>query len=72
MLKFVYDLAEGNKDLRDPRGGKGANLAEITNPGLPVPPGFTITTDPCRHYLRHRSTPGGLDAEVSSGGSGTR
>src|SRR5689334_1185185 len=66
VQKFVYDFAEGNKDLKDLLGGKGANLAEMTNLGLPVPPGFTITTDACRHYLRHGTTPDGLDAEVTS------
>ena len=66
MPKFIYDFTEGNKDLKDLLGGKGANLAEMTNLGLPVPPGFTITTDACRHYLRHGSTPDGLDAEVTS------
>jgi pyruvate, orthophosphate dikinase len=66
VSKFVYDFAEGNKDLKDLLGGKGANLAEMTNLGLPVPPGFTITTDACRHYLRHGSTPDGLDAQVTS------
>ena len=50
--KFVYDFAEGNKDLKDLLGGKGANLAEMTNLGLPVPPGFTITTEACQAYLR--------------------
>ena len=54
MPKFVYDFAEGNKDLKDLLGGKGANLAEMTNLGLPVPPGFTITTEACRSYLRDR------------------
>jgi pyruvate,orthophosphate dikinase len=49
--KFVYDFEEGNRDLKDLLGGKGANLAEMTNIGLPVPPGFTITTDACREYL---------------------
>ena len=39
MTKYVYDFAEGNKDLKDLLGGKGANLAEMTNLGLPVPPG---------------------------------
>jgi pyruvate,orthophosphate dikinase len=63
--KFVYDFTEGNKDLKDLLGGKGANLAEMTNLGLPVPPGFTITTDACRHYLRHGAAPDGLDAEVT-------
>ena len=42
-MKFVYDFAEGNRDLKDLLGGKGANLAEMTNLGLPVPAGFTIT-----------------------------
>ena len=55
--KYVYDFTEGNKDLKDLLGGKGANLAEMTNLGLPVPPGFTITTEACRAYLaqRHRA-----------------
>jgi pyruvate,orthophosphate dikinase len=64
--KFVYGFTEGNKDLKDLLGGKGANLAEMTNLGLPVPPGFTITTDACRYYLNDGTTPDGLDAEVSS------
>jgi len=62
--KFVYDFTEGNRDLKDLLGGKGANLAEMTNLGLPVPPGFTITTDACRYYLEHGTTPDGLDREV--------
>jgi pyruvate, orthophosphate dikinase len=63
--KFVYDFTEGNKDLKDLLGGKGANLAEMTNLGLPVPPGFTITTDACRYYLAEAAVPDGLDDEVS-------
>jgi pyruvate, orthophosphate dikinase len=63
--KLVYDFKEGNKDLKDLLGGKGANLAEMTNLGLPVPPGFIITTDACRYYLQHGSVPDGLAAEVS-------
>ncbi len=55
--KMVYAFAEGNKDLKDLLGGKGANLAEMTNLGLPVPPGFTITTEACRRYLETGSTP---------------
>ena len=51
MTKYVFDFAEGNKDEKDLLGGKGANLAEMTNLGLPVPPGFTITTEACRAYL---------------------
>ncbi|WP_067817161.1 pyruvate, phosphate dikinase [Actinomadura kijaniata] len=65
MPKFVYDFTEGNKDLKDLLGGKGANLAEMTNLGLPVPPGFTITTEACRHYLKHGSLPEGLEEEVA-------
>ena len=52
MTKYVYDFTEGDKDQKDLLGGKGANLAEMTNLGLPVPPGFTITTEACRAYLR--------------------
>ncbi|MEV4702870.1 pyruvate, phosphate dikinase [Actinoplanes sp. NPDC049316] len=64
MTRYVYDFAEGNKDLKDLLGGKGANLAEMTRMGLPVPPGFTITTEACREYLRTGSLPAGLLAEV--------
>jgi phosphoenolpyruvate synthase/pyruvate phosphate dikinase len=63
--KLVYDFTEGNKDLKDLLGGKGANLAEMTNLGLPVPPGFIITTEACRYYLQKGSIPAGLDAEVT-------
>jgi len=63
--KLVYDFTEGNKDLKDLLGGKGANLAEMTNLGLPVPPGFTITTDACRYYLAEGRVPDGLDDEVT-------
>ena len=54
---WVYDFSEGGRDQKDLLGGKGANLAEMTNLGLPVPPGFTITTDACRYYLEHGGTP---------------
>ncbi len=64
MTKFVYAFSEGNKDLKDLLGGKGANLAEMTNIGLPVPPGFTITTEACRYFLRHGTVPDGLASEV--------
>ncbi|WP_456599132.1 pyruvate, phosphate dikinase [Blastococcus sp. SYSU DS0616] len=63
--KWVYDFSEGSRDQKDLLGGKGANLAEMTNLGLPVPPGFTITTDACRYYLEHGSTPPELDEQVS-------
>ncbi|MYT12639.1 pyruvate phosphate dikinase [Streptomyces sp. SceaMP-e96] len=63
--KFVYDFTEGNKDLKDLLGGKGANLAEMTNLGLPVPPGFVITTEACKVYLDSGTEPAALRAEVS-------
>ena len=65
MPKYVYDFTEGNKDLRDLLGGKGANLAEMTNLGLPVPPGFIISTDACRQFLTTGAVPDSLAAEVS-------
>ncbi|HWF80728.1 MAG TPA: pyruvate, phosphate dikinase [Streptosporangiaceae bacterium] len=65
MPKLVYDFNEGNKDMKDLLGGKGANLAEMTNLGLPVPPGFIISTDACRFYLENGSVPDGLAAEVT-------
>ena len=49
--KFIYDFIEGNKDLKNLLGGKGANLAEMTNLGLSIPPGFTITTEACLLYF---------------------
>ena len=55
MQPFVHDFEFGNKDLKDLLGGKGANLAEMTNLGIPVPPGFTITTDACRASRRSRA-----------------
>ncbi|MEV7170611.1 pyruvate, phosphate dikinase [Streptomyces sp. NPDC093224] len=64
--KFVYDFTEGNRDLKDLLGGKGANLAEMTNLGLPVPPGFTITTEACKVYLESGSAPAALRDEVST------
>ncbi|SHI24386.1 pyruvate, phosphate dikinase [Streptomyces sp. 3214.6] len=65
-VKFVYDFTEGNKDLKDLLGGKGANLAEMTNLGLPVPPGFTITTQACKVYLDSGEEPAALRDEVSA------
>jgi pyruvate,orthophosphate dikinase len=63
--KYVYAFAEGNKDLKDLLGGKGANLAEMTNLDLPVPPGFTITTEACKVYLQSRTEPEDLGQEVT-------
>src|SRR5215212_5517751 len=64
MTKYVYDFSEGNKDMKDLLGGKGANLAEMTNMGLPVPPGFTISTEACLTYLAEGDHPAGLLEEV--------
>ena len=64
-MTCVYDFAEGNKDQKDLLGGKGANLAEMTNLGLPVPPGFTISTEACRAYLAEGGEPEGLAEEVT-------
>ena len=64
--RFVYDLADGRRDMADLLGGKGANLAEMTRLGLPVPPGFTITTEACRAYLRTGAEPPALRDEVSA------
>ena len=64
MAKYVYDFAEGNRGMLDLLGGKGANLAEMSNLGLPVPPGFTITTEACREYLTTGGLPAGLATEV--------
>jgi len=64
MTKYVYDFSEGNKDMKDLLGGKGANLAEMTNMGLPVPHGFTITTEACLAYLAKGDHPEGLMDEV--------
>ncbi|WP_281902973.1 PEP/pyruvate-binding domain-containing protein, partial [Phytohabitans aurantiacus] len=63
--KYVYEFTEGNKDLKDLLGGKGANLAEMTNLGLPVPPGFTITTEACKAYLATGEEPEGLPEQIA-------
>jgi pyruvate, orthophosphate dikinase len=65
MSRYVHDFAEGDKDQKDLLGGKGANLAEMTNLGLPVPPGFTITTEACRAYLQEGGNPDGLADQVT-------
>ena len=64
MPTFVYDFSQGSKDQKDLLGGKGANLSEMTNLGLPVPPGFVITTEACQAYLKSGRNPDGLAAEV--------
>src|SRR3954471_15730251 len=62
--KYVYDFAEGHRDLKELLGGKGANLAEMTRLGLPVPAGFTVTTRACQAYLATGSNPPGLAEEI--------
>jgi pyruvate,orthophosphate dikinase len=64
--QYVYDFTQGDKDQQDLLGGKGANLAEMTRLGLPVPPGFTITTQACREYLRLGDEPAELRVEVTT------
>ncbi|MEM3265794.1 MAG: PEP/pyruvate-binding domain-containing protein, partial [Thermoplasmata archaeon] len=57
MTKYIYFFDEGNKDMKNLLGGKGAGLAEMTNLELPVPPGFTITTEACKYYVRTGALP---------------
>ena len=64
--KWVYEFNEGDKSMRNLLGGKGANLAEMTSIGLPVPPGFTITTEVCVYYSANASYPDGVDEEVAA------
>src|SRR5277367_5755737 len=71
MTKWVYafgaELAEGRGDMKNLLGGKGANLAEMASLGLPVPPGFTITTEVCTYFYSHEKTyPAELAAEVEA------
>ncbi|KNE83992.1 pyruvate, phosphate dikinase [Streptomyces xinghaiensis] len=65
MVRYVYDFTEGGRDMAGLLGGKGANLAEMTRMGLPVPPGFTVTTEACRAFLATGSEPEGLGIEVA-------
>jgi pyruvate, orthophosphate dikinase len=65
--KWVYLFREGSAEMRDLLGGKGAGAAEMTRAGMPVPPGFTITTEACRAYYAHKGKlPDGLWAQVTS------
>lgn len=65
MTGYVYDFSDGRFEDRELLGGKGAGLAEMVRLGLPVPPGFTITTEACRHYLRSAAWPTGLEADIT-------
>ncbi|MEI6530149.1 MAG: pyruvate, phosphate dikinase [bacterium] len=67
MTKYVYEFHEGNGKMRELLGGKGAGLAEMTNLGISVPPGFTLTTDICTYYYEHgQSYPAELETEVKA------
>src|SRR5580658_2559761 len=66
IYRFGQGQAEGDGSMREELGGKGAALAEMTKLGLPVPPGFTISTSACRFYLEHGAIPESLDAELEN------
>ncbi|WP_328437223.1 pyruvate, phosphate dikinase [Streptomyces sp. NBC_00444] len=65
MVRYVYDFHEGGRDMADLLGGKGANLAEMARLGLPVPPGFIVSTDACRAFLATGAEPDGMSEDVS-------
>jgi pyruvate, orthophosphate dikinase len=69
-MKYVYSFgggkADGNGKMKDVLGGKGAGLAEMTNAGLPVPPGFTIQTEACREYMRHNAVSKEVDSQMDA------
>src|SRR3954471_16440286 len=64
MSRYIYDFDEPSDGGRDLLGGKGIGLAEMTQLGIPVPSGFTITTDACRAYMRDGGIPAGLEEEI--------
>ncbi|SVD31384.1 uncharacterized protein METZ01_LOCUS384238, partial [marine metagenome] len=70
MKKYIYLFqqgnAEGKSSLSDLLGGKGANLAEMCNLNLPVPPGFTITTEVCNYFIKHNKYPRGFKKQVEA------
>ena len=63
-MKYIYSFSEGSISLKDLLGGKGANLSEMTKMGLPVPPGFTISTEACNYYLVNEGYPQGFGEEL--------
>ncbi|MDX1741389.1 MAG: PEP/pyruvate-binding domain-containing protein, partial [Rhodothermales bacterium] len=68
VFKFGNGSADGRREMKSLLGGKGANLAEMSAIGLPVPPGFTISTESCKYYGEHEGHwPEGLEAEVRDG-----
>ena len=64
VFTFINGKAEGDASMRNTLGGKGANLAEMTNLGIPVPPGFTITTEACAYYSKHKTWPNLLEEQI--------
>src|SRR6267143_1475583 len=68
--QYVYSFgggkADGHGKMKDELGGKGAGLAEMTNAGLPVPPGFTIQTEACREYMRHNAVSKEVDRQMEA------
>ncbi|PIZ75069.1 pyruvate, phosphate dikinase, partial [Candidatus Peregrinibacteria bacterium CG_4_10_14_0_2_um_filter_41_8] len=63
IMKAIYHFSEGSRSMQELLGGKGANLAEMTNLGLPVPPGYIITTEACRYFLENNSYPQSFEEE---------
>ena len=77
MTQYVYFFgggkADGNKDMKDTLGGKGAGLAEMTNAGLPVPPGFTISTAACNLYDEQgKPAPAEIEQEIEKASRASR
>ena len=70
MSRYVYSFgagrADGSAKMKNVLGGKGANLAEMTNLGIPVPPGFTISAELCNAYIAHKTYPPELKGEVEA------
>ncbi len=67
VYRFSKELVEGDKDMKDILGGKGANLAEMCKIGIAVPPGFTVSTETCVHYFKHDNKwPEGLEVEFKA------
>ena len=71
MVQWIYSFgngkADGDASMKNLLGGKGANLAEMSSIGLPVPPGFTLTTEVCEHYLSNNNTyPNSLKVQIES------
>ncbi|HMR01512.1 MAG TPA: PEP/pyruvate-binding domain-containing protein, partial [Candidatus Gracilibacteria bacterium] len=64
MTQYIYAFREGGKDMKELLGGKGANLSEMTSLGLPVPPGFVISTETCAYFLHKDDYPEGFFNDV--------